>query len=101
MNRKGYNSIVMQALVDSKYLFRDVVVGWPGSVHDSNFSNSGLYKKGNEGTLLAVTSMKPYKSATYNGSFSMTQPTHFFPGLSKVIQRIQTHLMSKGISTTC
>ena len=27
INRKSYHSTVMQALVDSKYLFRDVVIG--------------------------------------------------------------------------
>ena len=30
----------------------DINVGWPGKVHDARmFSNSGLYKKANRGTL--------------------------------------------------
>ena len=50
VNRKNYHSIVMQALVDSRYLFRDVVVGWPGSVHDARvLSNSELYDSGQKG----------------------------------------------------
>ena len=54
INRKGYHSIVMQAVVDSGYLFRDVVVGWPGSVHDARvLSNSHLYQLGNEGKLFS------------------------------------------------
>lgn len=37
----------MQALVHSKYLFRDVVIGWPGSVHDARvLSNSKLCNSG-------------------------------------------------------
>ncbi|CAH3044601.1 unnamed protein product [Pocillopora meandrina] len=35
VNRKSYYSIIMQALVDSRYLYRDIVVGWSGSVHDA------------------------------------------------------------------
>ena len=47
VNRKGYHSVVMQAVVDCNYLFRDIVIGWPGSVrHDARIlSNSKLYKK--------------------------------------------------------
>ena len=52
INRKSYHSIVMQVLVDSSYLFRDIVVGWPGSVHDARvFSNSQLYALGCSGRL--------------------------------------------------
>ena len=52
VNRKSYYSIIMQGLVDSRYLFRDIVVGWPGSVHDARvLSNSEVYKLGNDGAL--------------------------------------------------
>ena len=52
INRKSYHSIVMQALVDSNYLLRDFVVGWPGSVHDAQvISNSQLYALGCSGRL--------------------------------------------------
>ena len=33
VNRKGFHSIQMQAVVDSRYLFRDVVVGDVGVLH--------------------------------------------------------------------
>ena len=32
VNRKSYHSIVMQAVVDGHYMFRDIVVGWPDIV---------------------------------------------------------------------
>ena len=42
----------MQVVVDSDYLFCDIVVGCPGSVHDARvFSNSQLYVLGCSGRL--------------------------------------------------
>ena len=44
INRKGFHSMLLQALVDSSYLFLDICVGWPGRVHISRlFKNSILY----------------------------------------------------------
>ncbi|CAM5112850.1 unnamed protein product [Natator depressus] len=52
INRKGYFSIVLQALVDHKGRFTNINVGWPGKVHDASiFRNSGLFQKLQEGTL--------------------------------------------------
>ena len=43
-NRKGFYSIVLQAVVDSYGKFIDIFVGYPGSTHDSRiFCNSPLY----------------------------------------------------------
>lgn len=43
-NRKGWHSIVLQAVVNHKYCFTDVFIGWPGRSHDARvLSNSDLY----------------------------------------------------------
>ena len=45
--------MMVQAVVDHNYLFRDICVGWPGSVHDARvFSNSLIYKQIMEQNLL-------------------------------------------------
>ena len=45
--------ILLQAVVDHKYRFTNVCVGWPRSVHDARvFANSSLYKKASTGNVL-------------------------------------------------
>ena len=52
-NRKGWYSVIVQAVVDHNYLFRDLCIGWPGSVHDARvLANSSLFKKVSSGEFL-------------------------------------------------
>ena len=56
-NRKGFYSIVLQAVVDYKKKFLDICVGWPGSTHDSRILiNSNIYNKFNNQDNLVATS---------------------------------------------
>lgn len=51
-NHKGWYSIILQGIVDHKYCFAHINVGWPGSVHDARvYINSSVYKKAIDGTL--------------------------------------------------
>ena len=55
-NRKGWYSVICQAVCDGNYLFWDLDVGWPGKVHDARvFANSTIYEKGSHGNLLPNT----------------------------------------------
>jgi len=46
VNRKGWPSVVMQGIVDCNYLFRDITVKHPGSVHDATvLKDSNIFKQ--------------------------------------------------------
>ncbi|XP_062513431.1 uncharacterized protein LOC134189205 [Corticium candelabrum] len=52
-NRKSWYSVILQAVVDHRYAFRDINVGWPGSVHDARvLDNSSLFKEAENGVIL-------------------------------------------------
>ena len=52
-NRKGWYSSVLQGIVDHQYLFQDINVSWPGSIHDAHvFANSLLYHKAQNKEIL-------------------------------------------------
>ncbi|KAM9143899.1 uncharacterized protein ACDP82_007612 [Pangshura tecta] len=52
INRKGYFSMVLQALVDHRGRFTDINAGRSGKVHDAHiFQNTGLYRKLHSGTF--------------------------------------------------
>ncbi|XP_070571964.1 uncharacterized protein [Ptychodera flava] len=55
-NRKGFYSIILQAISDDNYCFTNVCVGWAGSVHDARvFSNSGIFRKLQQNNLFPNT----------------------------------------------
>lgn len=44
--------LVMQAVCDHKYIFRNINIGWPGRVHAARiFANSEIFHMGENGTL--------------------------------------------------
>ena len=75
VNRKGFHSIILQAVCDHECLFTDVYAGWPGRVHDARvFRNSPLsehlptlppdhHRIGDSAYPLTPSLMVPYKGA--------------------------------------
>ena len=55
-NRKGWHSIILQAVIDHECRFWNVNVGWPGRVHDARvLTNSTLFEEAQKGRLLPDT----------------------------------------------
>jgi len=51
VNRKGWPSMVLQGYVDNNYIFRNITIKYPGSVHDATvLKDSNLYQ--NNETLI-------------------------------------------------
>lgn len=78
VNRKGFYSVILQAVCDHTLSFTDIYIGWPGSVHDARvFSNSplgtalerdpdsvcpnGLFLQGDAAYPLKETLLTPFK----------------------------------------
>lgn len=58
-NRKGWYSMLLQAVVDHDYLFTDMCSGWPGSVHDARVCvNSAIHMKASQKEILDGESIK-------------------------------------------
>ena len=52
-NRIGFYSIIVQGTVDYRGMYLDAYIGWSSKVHDARvFTNSALYSKMTNGTLL-------------------------------------------------
>ena len=53
--------MLLQAVVDHNYLFQNLCIGWPGSVHDAIvLVNSSLFRKVNNSELLVGDSIQVY-----------------------------------------
>jgi len=70
------HSIIMQAMVDSRYLFQDVVTGCLGTVHDTwVLSNSELYNCALQGKLFGPNIKETILGLRSILLFLVTQPT--------------------------
>lgn len=79
VNRKGFHSVILQAVCDHELLFLDFYAGWPGSVHDARvFRMSTLEERLSAGLLDrhhhiigdSAYPLKPYLMAPFKGALS-------------------------------
>lgn len=84
INRKGQYTLNVQATCDYKYCFMDVVVKWPGSVHDARvFANSSLNLMPGQDPVPVFSlgdpaySLMPYLMKEYPNGDSTVQEQYF------------------------
>jgi len=74
--QKSYHSIIIQAMVDSRYLCQDVVTGCPGTVHVAwVLSNSELYNCALQAELFGPIIKEAIPGLRSILLFLVTQPT--------------------------
>ncbi|GAV76063.1 DDE_4 domain-containing protein, partial [Cephalotus follicularis] len=58
-DREKQHSMILQAIVDPDMRFRDIIVGWPGSLSDAQvLQSSGFFKLSEEGKRLSEKKIK-------------------------------------------
>ena len=98
-NRKGWYSMLLQAVVDHDYLFTDMCSGWPGSVHDARVCvNSAIHMKASQKEILDGESIKVHGTnipifligdSAYPQSTWLMKP---FPYLTRDQQSFNRHI---------
>ena len=57
------HSVVLQGLVENRYLFRDIFVAWTWKSHDARiFNNSPLYKECQKRSFLPINMLKQIRN---------------------------------------
>ncbi|KAG8376178.1 hypothetical protein BUALT_Bualt09G0036200 [Buddleja alternifolia] len=104
-NQKSSYSVTVQGVVDSKGVFTDICIGWPGSMsNDQILEKSALFQRANQGTLndmwvvgdsgfpLMDWLLVPYTQQ------NLTWTKHAFNEKTKDVQRVakETFMRMKG-----
>ena len=110
VNRKGFHSIILQAVCDHEMFITDIHLGWPGSVHDArvfrpsplcdHLDNNttemcpdGSYLLGDAAYPLKNSLLTPFKE---NGNLTQQQRTYNFKHSSTRMKIEHTFGVLKG-----